>query len=165
VAGNGGVYVFYAISASSGADTLTVSGAGTTNMVLVCAEYGVPSKFLITRESFVSYNISGANTYTVKFPFATISTPTVPSEVMAVIVFYDELTAHSWTMSNGTKRLDTNPGGGTAFLWGDYDTTTSPLSTIIGTFATNADTTAVTTFLTVFPAGGGGSNPVGFVSQ
>jgi hypothetical protein len=166
VNGTGGLYMFYTISGSSGADTVTVGNAGNTNMVLICAEYSGPANFLLLQSQFISWNDNTLNTYTIQFPFATSGSPTAPSEIMAITGWFDENSAHGWTMSNGTKRLDTNPGGGTSFLYGDYDTTSSPLSTIIGTFNyPNGTTTSTTLFLTTISGGGGGSSPVGFVAQ
>jgi len=166
LAGEGGLYMFYAIAKSSGSNTITATSAGTTNMVLICAEYHVPANFLITREVFAGPNLSGFTSYAIAFPFVSVGTPTGPSEVMLITAFYDSSSAHSWTMSSGTKRLDTNPGGGTSFLWGDYDTTSPPASTTIATFVSNNfDTIGATTILSVFPSGGGGGSPVGYVSQ
>jgi hypothetical protein len=157
--GSGGiVFIYYTITSSSGANTITIGGWSTSNAVLCCGEYTVPSNFLISREGFQDIQGSGGSSnYTIEFPFDMKGSPTVPTEIMAITTWMD-FNAHSWTMSNGTKRLDEDPGDGTAFLYGDYDTSTSPLSTNISTFSTGTDQVlALTMFLFTPGSGGGGT--------
>jgi hypothetical protein len=158
----GGVFIYYAINASSGTNTATIAGWNTSNQILCCGEYTVPANFLISRDGFVDVS-AGSNSYTVEYPFATKGTPTVPSEIMLITAWMD-FNAHSWTMSNGTKRFDLDPGDGTAFLYGDYDTTTSPISTAISPFSTGVgQACGLMMFLSTPGSGGGAVGPVELV--
>ena len=154
--GQGGAgFIYYAISASSGANTITVTGASTSNQVLCCGEYTVPASFFISREGFQDIS-AGPTSYALTFPFATEGSPSVPAEIMLITCWMD-YNAHTWTMSAGTKRVDTDPGDGTAFLYGDYDTTTSPISTTISAFSAGVDQTiSITMYLWTPGSGGGG---------
>ena len=152
----GTVFIYYAINTTSAANTITIGGWSTTNSVLCCGEYTVPSNFLISREEYLDVS-AGPQSYTIQFPFATIGSPTVPTEILLITAWMD-FNSHSWTMSNGTKRLDTDPGDGTAFLYGDYDTSTSPISTSIATFSHgSAQALGITMFLFIPGSGGGGT--------
>lgn len=155
--GSAGVtFIYYTITGSSGANTITIGGWSTSNALLCCGEYTIPSNFLISREGFQDIQGSGGlNNYTIKFPFDTHGSPSVPTELLLITAWMD-FNAHTWTMSNGTKRFDTDPGDGTAFLYGDYDTSTSPISTNISTFSTGTDQVVSLTMFLFIPASGGG---------
>jgi hypothetical protein len=154
----GGISLWYTVTASSGTNTATASLGALSNLITAVGEYTAPVSFLISRDGYITTDGFTAN-YTIKFPFDSKGTPTTVTEIMCITLWFDAASPHSWTMSNGTKRIDANPGGSTSFLYGDYDTTTSPLSTVI-TGMVNAYTSFGLTMFLILPGVGAGGGVI-----
>jgi hypothetical protein len=162
---NGQIQTWIAVGIKAGANTVTFNGASSSNNVVIIAEYTVPASYLVVSlPKNLALNLSS---WTIQFPAVLGGSPTLPSEVMLIPIFYDFQTFHTWSLSSGTVRQLVDQPGGASCLLGDYDATSPSgiVSTVLSQSSGTGDWIGSSVVLLSLAGGGGGSSPVGFVAQ
>ena len=161
----GRIQIWVAKGISAGANTLTFTGMSSTNTNIIIAEYTMPSAYSYAVELLPNLAYTGALPF--GFPVVVSGSPTMPTEVLLVVVAYDFSNFRSWTISNGTIRQSTHEADGATLVLGDYDVVspTGAVTTALTATGGGSDSYTGGSIQPLLFGGGGSSNPHAFVFQ
>lgn len=127
---NNRIITYVATNIAAGTNTLTFSGASTSNDSFILAEYAVPSAYIFG--TIPKLPQSNRTTSVINMPTFAVGTTALPAEVMIIPIYSDQSSFHTWTLSTGTVRETTHEGGGATAFLGDFDVV-SPAGVVLTT--------------------------------